>query len=121
MIELLKSGKGRTIYNPEKADKLFARDIRRAENVWIEEQLAKNESIPGEVRERIPDHQTRIIDEIGTQGLIEEGRLDQALKEISDFFSEASGTKPTTKTKSGTLPQGRSAPQGRGMLMKGKE
>ena len=39
MIEVLKSGEGRTMYAPEKADKLYNRDINRAEKEWADEQL----------------------------------------------------------------------------------
>lgn len=95
MMELIKSGKGRTMYNPELRDKLIARDIRRKENEWVERKLADLEATgeykSGSIGERIPDHQTRIIDEIRSEGLIEEASEDAALKEISDFFSEMSG------------------------------
>ncbi len=95
LIELLKSGEGRTIYNPKLQDKLFSRDLRRKENDWIERQL-KKEGITE--REVLPDHQTRVIDEIREEGLVDPAKEEAALKEINNFFDEMS-EKATRKIK----------------------
>jgi len=103
MIELLKSGKGRKIYNPKLQDRLFARDIRREENEWAEEQIAKlrdTEQIStGSIRESLSDIKAGFSDEIGQEGFVKAGKSDKALSELSDFFAEMSG-----KVKKKSLP-----------------
>jgi hypothetical protein len=54
LIELLKEGQGRSIFTPAKQDAKLEEILRRAEDEWIEQQLAnlEEEGIDGERSEK---------------------------------------------------------------------
>lgn len=90
MIELLKTGEGRKIYNPEKAEKLYNRDIARLENEWITKQLEAAEIDAARISESEGDLQRGVIDEIRAEGHYPPEKEAAALKEFENFFSTAS-------------------------------
>ncbi|MFA6290127.1 MAG: hypothetical protein WC637_00020 [Victivallales bacterium] len=99
LVEMIKEGKARNIFTPEKRDAKIQSQIRKLENENIANQLAtlaEKEGIDARAaREILPTHQKRLIDEITTEGLIDPANEEAALKEISDFFGSAA--KPSKK------------------------
>jgi hypothetical protein len=96
LIELIKSGKGRNVFTPDKNDALMERQIRREENAWIENQLADEGIDPRRSQKGAGNLQDGLIDEIKAEGVSIHDEA-AALKEAGDFFLEVA-QKPTKQT-----------------------
>lgn len=107
LAEIVKTGQGRNILTPDKADSIMSRQIKREENAYIEDQLAKlrdEEGIDaGSIEESSAGVKSGLLEKARAQGLVDE---EAAHRELDDFFSEVSKEKPPVKFKeeSGELP-----------------
>src|SRR3990167_9179087 len=87
-IELLKTGRARKLYAPEKSGELIERDLRRMENEWAERELEnyrEQEGIDaGTIKQSQVNLKDGIIDEIRAEGILDPAKEDAALKELED-------------------------------------
>jgi len=99
VIELLKTGQGRKIYAPDKAETLINRDIARAENEWIEGQLTELEAAGFNAG---TSEKSRADIEAGLAGALEgEGytpeQIEANAQEVEYFFANVSAQAKTEK------------------------
>jgi len=117
LMELITSGRAKTTYQPERAEEMINRDIRREENEWIEKELANleeqvsavsGEEIPkvevrleGELKEEIPS-------EIASEGNLTEEQFQDSLTEWEAMMTEAkeASAKIPEKEKPALTPEG---------------
>ncbi len=94
LFDALASGKARNIFTPDKQDVMIDRQLRSAENEWIERQLENESEIdPRAIQEGQGNLQSGLVDEIKAEGVNIHDE-EAALKEASDFFDEVAGKKP---------------------------
>lgn len=85
LFNVLSSGEARKFYTAAKRDVKIDQDMRKKENDWIERELANLEEVDaGEIRASQGDLQESLMEEIRTEGIVDE---EKALVELNDFFS----------------------------------
>jgi hypothetical protein len=98
LVETIKTGQGRNIFTPEKRDVKIEQQLRREQNAWAENELAKlrEEGIdPGSTAASDTSIHADALGSIKEQGTVHSE--EAALKEISDYFAEAASLKTTPK------------------------
>jgi hypothetical protein len=82
------SGELRNTFTPEKQDVMFERQIRRAEDEYIQRELEKLEIEPAAVSASLSDIQDGLSQEIAEEGLVDPADEEAALEELDTFFTE---------------------------------